>query len=89
MKISLITLNRKRQDEIEGEQLQTRGRSVELPEGRDLSEYTVIYIGEESLTLTSLMFEYSKCKVLPNFVFTGHDSDVEKKGCNAPHPTSH
>jgi hypothetical protein len=34
-----------------------------IPEDRDVAEYTVLYLGGESLTLTSLMMTYNRNKV--------------------------
>lgn len=38
---------------------------VDIPECRDVADFTVLYIGDESLTLTSLMMTYNMNKVPP------------------------
>ena len=38
--------------------LEKCGRTVVIQEGRTLQDYTVIFIGEESLTLTNLMYNF-------------------------------
>ncbi|KAJ3133271.1 Diphthamide biosynthesis protein 2 [Physocladia obscura] len=42
------------------------GRKYVIPEGRDLKEYTIIYIGGESLTLTNIIMTHNS---LPSFSY--------------------
>lgn len=39
------------------------GRVFNLPEGKEIHDYVIFYIGFEGLTLNNLMMSYNKCQV--------------------------
>ncbi|KAK3847394.1 MAG: diphthamide biosynthesis protein 2 [Linnemannia gamsii] len=39
------------------------GRTYDLPEGDNIEDYTIFYIGDESPTLSNIMMTHSKCEV--------------------------
>ncbi|KAF9902348.1 Diphthamide biosynthesis protein 2 [Linnemannia zychae] len=39
------------------------GRTYDLPEGNNIEDYAIFYIGEESPTLSNIMMTHSKCEV--------------------------
>lgn len=53
------------------------GREFRLPENTELEEWSMFYIGSQSLCLTNLMMSYNKCQVSKKII---------KRSCHHPRP---
>ncbi|ORX92879.1 diphthamide biosynthesis protein [Basidiobolus meristosporus CBS 931.73] len=56
-----VAVSTVRLESIEG--TEENGRNYNIPEGKDINDYTLFYIGTESLTLTNILMTKNKCTV--------------------------
>lgn len=71
--VSTLKSGNKTEDQVTGcDSVSKCGREFYVPNGRDIGEYIMFYIGRESLTLTNLMYNFPSCHFSSYDPATGH-----------------
>jgi len=59
--------------------IQKCGRMFHIPKDEDVSKYSILYIGSESLTLTNLMYSFQSCTF---YTYNPANQEAEKERVN-------